>query len=352
MTASHPSIPNTFEQAQGGIKDEEKSAERGYSTTKASNNTRLPPGIEEWTKAQASLANVPTNATNYARISNSTGNTSTDELDGEQKYMEMHNNSYLKGGGYSDGRPYYGWMPAGFAPMRFPAFIYPHSFLSFAPTVAWMKTNDESARKTADTEKTDRWESTSKNDTGSSCNSEVSQDSANFMIDDIDKNSDKFQDTAKCSNSDDDEGMVLDDKETMKRRRQKDVEKFRSQTAKPQPERSSVIQENISIQAKQSVITHDQSASSNHEERDKPAKRGRASTRQIEKTEQYWDRRKKNNVSAKKSRDARRQREALMNQRSAMLETENLRLRAELATFRDENSRLKQEVDSLKNIRT
>ena len=41
-----------------------------------------------------------------------------------------------------------------------------------------------------------------------------------------------------------------------------------------------------------------------------------------------------------------------MNQRSSMLETENLRLRAELATFRDENSRLKQEVDSLKNIRT
>ena len=346
MTASRPSIPITFGQTQGGIQDEHKAAERRYLAGKRSNNTSLP-GAAEW--IQPALVNAPTSATNYSHISNNAGRKSSEEHIGEQNYIEMHNNSYLKGGGYSDTRAYYGWMPAGFGPMRFPALIYPHSFLSFAPTVAWMKTND-TPRKVAETEKIDRWEGNRKSGNSSS-NSEVSQDSTNFVLDEIENSSDK--DTTNCNNSDDDEGLVLDEKETIKRRRQKDVEKLQTQTLKFNQERSSVIQENISIQAKRSVITHDESATtSTHEEQNKPAKRGRASTRQIEKTEQYWDRRKKNNVSAKKSRDARRQRETLMNQRSAMLETENLRLRAELATLRDENTRLKQEVDSLKKIRS
>ncbi len=348
MTDSDPSIPDASSQAEEGIREQRNGPQNGYSATDYSNNT----GAGEWTNLkQSTFANTATNTANFTRISNNKGDTGLEGHNGAINYMDMQNNSYMKAG-YPDARAYYGWLPAGLSPMRLPALIYPHSFLGFAPTVAWMKTNDNIAGQVTNIEKIDRWESNRKSG-ASSTTSEVSQTSTTYT-DEIEYTSDKMKDTMRSSNSDDDEGLVLDEKETSKRRQQKEFNKQQTQMMKSQPERSSVIQENRSIQAKQSVIiTHAEDATvSSDQEHSKPSKRGRASTRQIEKTEQYWDRRKKNNVSAKKSRDARRQRESLMNHRSGMLETENLRLRAELATLREENARLKQDMNSLKNTQS
>ncbi|XP_028409085.1 transcription factor VBP-like [Dendronephthya gigantea] len=306
----------------------------------------------EWTTSkQPSLS---TTEGNFAQIIRAKGNPKSEEFTKQVNYLTMENSNYLKAGYPSNPNSYYGWLP-GLNSVRFPAFIYPQSFVGFAPTLAWMKTNTSSEGQPTNIEKIDRWLS-GKKDTIPS----MASPSVKYIIDT--DNSDKLSCTseatkdpsgsAKSSNSDEDEGLVLDERETVKRKRQKESAKLQTDCVKPRCEqRSSVIQPNISIQPKPSVIIrHSQNASSSTEqEENRPAKRGRASTRQIEKTEQYWDRRKKNNVSAKKSRDARRQREAVMNQRSSMLETENLRLRAELATLRDENARLKMELGKLKS---
>ena len=57
--------------------------------------------------------------------------------------------------------------------------------------------------------------------------------------------------------------------------------------------------------------------------------------------ESYWERRKKNNASAKKSRDARKARELQTQIKAAFLERENLRIHARLMIVQQENACLK-----------
>ena len=57
--------------------------------------------------------------------------------------------------------------------------------------------------------------------------------------------------------------------------------------------------------------------------------------------EGYWERRKKNNVSANRSRDARRLREHQTQRRVTFLEEENMRIRAKKNALEDENHRLR-----------
>ena len=58
--------------------------------------------------------------------------------------------------------------------------------------------------------------------------------------------------------------------------------------------------------------------------------------------ESYWERRKKNNASAKKSRDARKARELQTQIKAAFLERGNLRIHAHLIIVQQENSCFKQ----------
>lgn len=60
--------------------------------------------------------------------------------------------------------------------------------------------------------------------------------------------------------------------------------------------------------------------------------------------EKYWQRRKKNNVAAKRSRDARRLKENQITVRAAFLERENAALRTEVAELRKECGRFKNVV--------
>ena len=57
--------------------------------------------------------------------------------------------------------------------------------------------------------------------------------------------------------------------------------------------------------------------------------------------ESYWERRKKNNASAKKSREARKTRELQTQIKAAFLQRENLRIHAQLMTAQQENACLK-----------
>ena len=57
--------------------------------------------------------------------------------------------------------------------------------------------------------------------------------------------------------------------------------------------------------------------------------------------ESYWERRKKNNTSAKKSRDARKARELETQIKAAFLERENVRIHAQLMIVQQENACLK-----------
>uniref|UniRef100_UPI0037E82C58 TEF transcription factor, PAR bZIP family member a isoform X2 n=1 Tax=Semicossyphus pulcher TaxID=241346 RepID=UPI0037E82C58 len=60
-----------------------------------------------------------------------------------------------------------------------------------------------------------------------------------------------------------------------------------------------------------------------------------------QKDDKYWQRRKKNNVAAKRSRDARRLKENQITVRAAFLERENTALRSEVADLRKECGRYK-----------
>lgn len=55
----------------------------------------------------------------------------------------------------------------------------------------------------------------------------------------------------------------------------------------------------------------------------------------------YWERRRKNNEAAKRSRDSRRAKEDEIAIRAAFLEQENLRLRVELAALRQQTAKLR-----------
>ncbi|XP_026132540.1 TEF transcription factor, PAR bZIP family member a isoform X4 [Carassius auratus] len=63
-----------------------------------------------------------------------------------------------------------------------------------------------------------------------------------------------------------------------------------------------------------------------------------------QKDEKYWQRRKKNNVAAKRSRDARRLKENQITVRAAFLERENSALRQEVAELRKDFGRCKNVV--------
>ncbi|XP_072311876.1 TEF transcription factor, PAR bZIP family member a isoform X1 [Eucyclogobius newberryi] len=63
-----------------------------------------------------------------------------------------------------------------------------------------------------------------------------------------------------------------------------------------------------------------------------------------QKDEKYWQRRKKNNVAAKRSRDARRLKENQITVRAAFLERENSALRSEVAELRKDCNRFKNVV--------
>lgn len=65
--------------------------------------------------------------------------------------------------------------------------------------------------------------------------------------------------------------------------------------------------------------------------------------------EKYWQRRKKNNVAAKRSRDARRLKENQITVRAAFLERENAALRTEVAELRKECGRYKNVVGRYEN---
>lgn len=60
--------------------------------------------------------------------------------------------------------------------------------------------------------------------------------------------------------------------------------------------------------------------------------------------DKYWHRRKKNNVAAKRSRDARRLKENQITVRAAFLERENEALRTEVGELRKECGRYKNVV--------
>ncbi|XP_048871835.1 TEF transcription factor, PAR bZIP family member a isoform X2 [Brienomyrus brachyistius] len=63
-----------------------------------------------------------------------------------------------------------------------------------------------------------------------------------------------------------------------------------------------------------------------------------------QKDEKYWQRRKKNNMAAKRSRDARRLKENQITVRAAFLEQENMALRQEVAELRKDYGRCKNVV--------
>jgi len=62
--------------------------------------------------------------------------------------------------------------------------------------------------------------------------------------------------------------------------------------------------------------------------------------------EAYWERRRKNNEAAKRSRDSRRAKEDEIAIRAAFLEQENLRLRVELAALRQQTAKLRSVVQT------
>jgi hypothetical protein len=59
------------------------------------------------------------------------------------------------------------------------------------------------------------------------------------------------------------------------------------------------------------------------------------------KDDAYWERRKKNNEAAKRSRDARRAKEDEIAIRASFLEQENIKLRIEVATLKNEAAKLR-----------
>lgn len=60
------------------------------------------------------------------------------------------------------------------------------------------------------------------------------------------------------------------------------------------------------------------------------------------KDEAYWERRKRNNESAKRSRELRRIKEAQQSSKVTVLEQENLRLRTEVDMLREELNKLRE----------
>lgn len=69
----------------------------------------------------------------------------------------------------------------------------------------------------------------------------------------------------------------------------------------------------------------------------------------VGKDQRYWEKRQRNNASAKRSRDARRVRELETQIRAEYLEDENYRVKVENEVLREENARLLKTIERLKN---
>ena len=80
--------------------------------------------------------------------------------------------------------------------------------------------------------------------------------------------------------------------------------------------------------------------SGRHSDGQSMRKRGRPLPEDL-KDEAYWERRRKNNEAAKRSRDARRAKEDEIAIRAAFLEQENLKLRCEIAQLKTETTKLR-----------
>ena len=74
---------------------------------------------------------------------------------------------------------------------------------------------------------------------------------------------------------------------------------------------------------------------------DEEALRSKIKCSLAKRDESYWERRKKNNLSAKRSRDARRLREQQTQGRVTLLEEENMCIRAKINALENENRRLR-----------
>lgn len=70
----------------------------------------------------------------------------------------------------------------------------------------------------------------------------------------------------------------------------------------------------------------------------------------VGKDQRYWEKRQRNNASAKRSRDARRVRELETQIRAEYLEDENYRVKVENEVLREENARLLKTIERLKNV--
>lgn len=72
-----------------------------------------------------------------------------------------------------------------------------------------------------------------------------------------------------------------------------------------------------------------------------PPKKRPLSVPEESKDVSYWEKRKKNNESAKRSRDARRMKEEQIAMRVVYLEQENLQLRTEVSLLKSEIEKLR-----------
>ncbi|OUC44236.1 basic region leucine zipper [Trichinella nativa] len=85
---------------------------------------------------------------------------------------------------------------------------------------------------------------------------------------------------------------------------------------------------------------HDQQQTLTRKQQKSSSSSSSDSTKAVVKDEAYWERRRRNNEAAKRSRDARRAKEEEIALRAAMLEQENLKLKAQLNVLKNETARL------------
>jgi hypothetical protein len=74
-------------------------------------------------------------------------------------------------------------------------------------------------------------------------------------------------------------------------------------------------------------------------------------TKDSDKDDRYWDKRKKNNLAAKRSREARRSRENQISMRASFLEKDNAILKEELLTVKEELQSLKEKLITVQQQR-
>lgn len=74
-------------------------------------------------------------------------------------------------------------------------------------------------------------------------------------------------------------------------------------------------------------------------------------TKDADKDTRYWDKRRKNNLAAKRSREARRSRENQISMRASFLEKDNAALKEELLTVKEELQSLKEKLITVQQHR-